>query len=88
MNDIKNDLNEIKTNLRELTEAVKSLEQQCSRMNNHINFIEETYSSLRTPLDFLLQKVNYITGSNVPVLPVLPVLLINNSDDSDDKSYK
>ena len=33
-------------------------------MNNHIDFIEETYTTLQTPLNYVKNKVEYLMGYN------------------------
>ena len=62
MNDneqLKEDLKQIKEQLKILTDSVKALEKQCSRMNGHIDFVENVYSTLQTPLN-LLKKMSYL----------------------------
>ena len=43
--------------------SIENLTKICSRMDSHINFVEKTYDTLKTPLDYLTKKVSYITGS-------------------------
>lgn len=43
----------------------------CKKMANHIDFVEETYTSLRTPLEFLKNKFNSLTGRTSSSLPVI-----------------
>ena len=38
------------------------VKESCDRMNNHIDFINETYSTLHTPLTYVKNKVEYLMG--------------------------
>ncbi len=38
------------------------VQESCDRMNNHIDFINETYSTLQTPLNYVKNKVEYLMG--------------------------
>ncbi len=33
-------------------------------MNEHINFVENIYDSIKNPLGFICQKVNIVIGNN------------------------
>ena len=59
-----NELKEIKETLLILTKKIESLDKTCSRMDSHINFVEGTYQSLRTPLDYLKQKTEMLLGQS------------------------
>ena len=52
------ELIEIKKELREIKEILKTLQQSSTRMDTHINFIEGVYSSLKKTLDFIKLKPN------------------------------
>ena len=54
-----------KTNLNLLREEVKLLSDKndklttiCSRMDTHIDFVEDTYENLKNPLNFISSKFN------------------------------
>jgi hypothetical protein len=38
------------------------VQEACDKMNNHIDFIEETYTTLKTPLNYVKNKVEYLMG--------------------------
>jgi predicted nuclease with TOPRIM domain len=40
------------------------VQEACDKMNNHIDFIEETYTTLQTPLNYVKNKVEYLMGYN------------------------
>ena len=60
---------ELKLMRKELEEIKKS----CKRMDEHIQFVNGTYSHLRTPLDWLTKKINRIRGV-VGIQAPLPIL--------------
>ena len=55
-----------------LFQEVKDLKQTCSRMNNHISFVENTYNIIRHPLNWVVNKwygiYGYLTFSKVDAL--------------------
>ena len=46
----------------ELKVLINQLIKTCERMDEHISFVETTYDTLRKPLDFVKEKVNYLTS--------------------------
>ena len=58
------EIQEIKETILLLTIAIENLTKTCARMDSHINFVEDTYDTLKTPLNYITQKVAYITGSD------------------------
>ncbi len=53
-------------------EKNKLVEENCSKMREHIDFIENTYSVIRTPLSYLKTKIEYVMGKEITnELPVL-----------------
>lgn len=56
--DIKQELKEVKDQLAVLTETIKKLVNVCSRMNEHIDFVEETYEVVKHPINFITSKFN------------------------------
>ncbi len=54
---------EIKINELEKNK-LNHVQEACDKMNNHIDFIEETYTTLQTPLNYVKNKVEYLMGYN------------------------
>lgn len=54
----------INRTLIELIEIVGKLDGSCSKMDDHINFVETTYDTLRSPLDYLTNRINRLRGVN------------------------
>ncbi len=63
---------EIKINELEKNK-LNHVQESCDRMNDHIDFINETYSTLQTPLNYVKNKVEYIMGykSETKSLPTI-----------------
>lgn len=61
----------INNKLKEKEKRIENIELSCNKLNNHIDFIEETYSTLRTPLDFVKNKVENYLGYDNKKLPQL-----------------
>ena len=64
-NEIKNELTEIRQDLKQLTELVTQLLIDSSKMVNHIGFIESTYNVARAPLDIMFSNINKIMGRTI-----------------------
>lgn len=56
-------LNNIEKELQELKQVILNLKDTTKRMDDHISFVESTYDTLKKPLDFVKQKVNYLTSN-------------------------
>ena len=53
-------LNEIENKLNMLISKIdKDINPPCEQMSRHINFIEDTYSKLKYPLEFISNKIGY-----------------------------
>ena len=56
----------------QLNIKLTNIETDCSKMNNHINFVENTYNRVRVPLSYLKTKIELIMGvSNNNDLPLI-----------------
>jgi hypothetical protein len=67
------------SNILLILESIKNIEKRLElieqkltssteKMNEHISFIENTYSALRVPLNYVKQKVEMILGTKNPQL--------------------
>ena len=59
---LKKDLKEVKETVAALVVAVDKLTKVCSRMDDHIDFVEDTYNNLKHPLNFAKTKIERIMG--------------------------
>ena len=46
---------------------------ECQKMGSHINFVEDTYNVLQTPLNFVKRSVERLMGSSSGELKNLPI---------------
>lgn len=51
-------LNEIKNNLS------NDISKNCKKMSEHIDFIDNVYDTVKNPLGFLCNKINYFNNNN------------------------
>lgn len=56
------ELKQINTKLNQLTEEVESLKKTVNRMDGHIDFVEETYDTLKFPIHVVKKKIEQIFG--------------------------
>lgn len=62
--DIKNDVTYIKTKLNEINENHTTILKSSEKLDRHIDFVEETYSLIKRPMNYILDSVNKITNNN------------------------
>ena len=48
--------------LEKIKEAINALITTTSRMDDHISFVEATYETLKKPIDYVKDKVSYLTN--------------------------
>ena len=69
MEEIIKKLDRIETRLTSIEQEILLIKKSCRTMDNHISFVEKTYSSLKVPLNYLKTRVEYITGTTSRQLP-------------------
>jgi archaellum component FlaC len=52
----------IESHLGNIDEKSKGVEQDCSKMREHIQFIETTYEAVRKPLNYITNNIEYMMG--------------------------
>ena len=57
LKDIQEKVGKVEKRLESIEEHLGIVKEDCSKMGNHIDFIEKTYSVLRTPLNYLTRMV-------------------------------
>lgn len=70
------DIKNIKEDIKNIKESLNRIERSCNVMNNHVSFVETTYTSVKAPMDYVLGKVNSLMGSSEKYS--LPTLQNNN----------
>jgi chromosome segregation ATPase len=56
METILNELKQARSDIKNLSTKIDILQTTCSRMDDHVSFVEKTYNTLRTPLEFIRTK--------------------------------
>ena len=56
-------LAQIEADLKLLTEENQSVKTNCQKMGKHIDFVQDTYEVVRSPLNYLKKKLEFIMGS-------------------------
>jgi hypothetical protein len=55
-------VNNIENKLNLLSEKNQEIKTSCSKMNEHVDFVENTYSTVRAPLNFIKNKIECMMG--------------------------
>jgi chromosome segregation ATPase len=71
---IKSDIKEIKLCLESINDRMHNVSDSCNNMDRHISFIDGVYSTIRKPMEFIFNKISYISGSEPLVLEDTPKL--------------
>ena len=77
MDELRQEIRELRDKIEVLTIAVEKLSGTTERMDSHIDFVEKTYSALRTPLDYVRKQFTRSVealpeppqGSDAPLSP-------------------
>ena len=71
--EILDELRNLKEEIKKLSSKIENLDRSCSRMDDHINFVENTYDILRTPLNVVSNLVTntFSSGTIENELPSL-----------------
>lgn len=64
-------LDRMEDSIKDIRENNKILEKDCSKMSKHVDFVETTYSAVRTPLSYIKQHVEYMMGKTTKDLPTI-----------------
>lgn len=57
---LKETVNKLILVIEELSNDVKNMKKSTSRMDSHIDFVEETYDTLKKPINYIAGKINGI----------------------------
>lgn len=69
--EIKEDIKEIKEQLLLIVNELKIQAKTTKKMDEHINFVEDTYETLRSPLNYIASTYNNLVGKDIQELPQL-----------------
>lgn len=51
-----------KTAMSDMKSMLESIYENCKKMDRHIEFIHSVYATLKSPLDFVIDKINLLRG--------------------------
>jgi hypothetical protein len=77
---IKLQLAEVKTELSMLRQDIQQLIKTCGRMDEHISFVDGVYSTVKKPMEFIVNKLSFSQNT----LPMLEYTNDNTSNDRED----
>ena len=63
LTNIEKRLDKIEENIIGIKEDNKTVEKDCLKMREHIDFVEHTYDAVKMPLNYLKNNIEYIMGS-------------------------
>jgi archaellum component FlaC len=65
-------LENIELKLNSILDIISENKKNCEKMSSHIDFIEKTYNTIRTPLEYVKNKMWYLYGKqHQEPLPIL-----------------
>jgi len=76
---IQNKLDILDDKIELVLSLLKQQTASCNKMDSHITFIENTYDTLRTPLNFITSNVNKMMG----ITSTQPLPILNTDTDTD-----
>jgi len=71
-------IDNIEKKLDQVLEKLKSVEKGTDKMSSHIDFIDKTYTSIKTPLFWICDRVNLLRG--IQRSPEVLTSTINDQD--------
>ena len=69
LKDIQLKIQKIENRLNTIEEHLGIVKEDCSKMGEHIHFVEKTYSLLRQPLNYVTRMI-YKKGNDLPQIDV------------------
>jgi len=64
INNLEREIKALREDMKLLTDEIKKLTSSCSRMDDHITFVNGVYTSVRHPVSFMFNKVRRIMGKS------------------------
>ena len=56
----------------DLMDEASENKEYCEKMSKHIDFVDNVYDNVRHPLNFIVNKVNYLRGKETENLVMAP----------------
>ena len=71
--EINKKLEVLEENNKNTQTKIDEIKVECTKMGSHIDFIEDTYATLQTPLNYVKRSVERLIGSSSKDLKSLPI---------------
>jgi hypothetical protein len=72
LDEVKQEISELKQKINDLdtklTKIVEWIEQDGTKMSNHIDFVENVYENVKKPFHFLIDNVNHVLYNKNPFI--------------------
>lgn len=66
LNSLEYKLIDLEIKLNKILELLENdIKPNCNKMNTHIDFVDKVYDSVKNPLDFICNKVNKLSGTEL-----------------------
>ena len=66
LNSLEYKLIDLELKLNKILELLeKDISPNCNKMSSHIDFVDKVYDSVKNPLDFICNKVNKLSGTEL-----------------------
>lgn len=57
---------DLEVKLNKITELLeRDIKPNCNKMSSHIDFVDKVYDTVKSPLGFICNKVNMLSGSEI-----------------------
>ena len=65
-------MDQVLENLKQINSRLDTIEKHLKIIHEHVIFVEDTYSSVRSPLSFMKTKIEQMMGMDpTPTLPMI-----------------
>ena len=62
--EIKSKLDSLEYKLNKILELIENdVSPNCNKMSSHIDFVDKVYDTVKSPLNFMCNKVNVLSGN-------------------------
>jgi chromosome segregation ATPase len=68
LSDVNKKIDDLQCDVLVIKKQLTSIENNCSRMDRHISFIENTYDTLKYPINLLKKKIEQVFGKEDKML--------------------
>ena len=89
LENINNDLSLLKEKMdileKKLDRILELVENDCKKMREHIDFVENVYDNVKTPFNYVMNSVGSLMSINNLITNVKPPEAISNGDEDEDE---